>query len=206
VRHYKFPKWLKRFYPRAIWNFSSRASGKKIIYLTFDDGPHPNTTPWLLDLLKQYQAHATFFCLGKNAAEYPKLFDRLTAEGHTVGNHSQSHPNGLKVNTDEYVKDIINAERSIKSHIFRPPYGKITPGQHRKLKKLGYRVIFWSHITYDFDQKLPSNVRMEKIKSATKPGAVIVFHDSEKALPQLKVELPQLLEHWKKLGYRFATI
>jgi peptidoglycan/xylan/chitin deacetylase (PgdA/CDA1 family) len=206
VRHHQFPKWLKRFYPRAIWDFSHKEHDKKVLYLTFDDGPCPETTPWLLDLLKTFGAKATFFCVGKNVADHPALVDRLNADGHTLGNHSFSHLNGFQVNTNTYIKDILKAEQSIQSNLFRPPYGRLTPHQHRKIKQLGYRTVFWSHISYDFDADLDRELRIKKTIEATKPGAVMVFHDSAKAFPQLKHELPQLLKHWANLGYEFARI
>ena len=206
MRHYKFPKWLKRFYPRAIWDFSRKVRNEKVIYLTFDDGPCPESTPWLLDLLKKFGAKATFFCLGKNVSDHPTLVNRITEAGHTIGNHGYNHLNGFRVKTNDYIKDVIKAERNIKSNLFRPPYGKLTPGQHKKIKRLGYHTVFWSHISYDFDSNLGTDLRITKTIEATKPGAVIVFHDSAKAYPQLKNELPQLMEHWKHQGYRFASI
>lgn len=206
MRQYKFPKWLKRFYPKAIWDFSFKSGKKKVLYLTFDDGPNPSTTPWLLDLLQEHQAKATFFCIGKNANDHPELLKQLERAGHRIGNHSYSHPNGLKSNTEEYIKDIIKAERNIKSHLFRPPYGKMTPRQHKILGRLGYKTIFWSHIAYDFDKDLPATERMSKTIDATKPGAVMVFHDSDKAFPQLKNELPELLKKWQGMGYTFTHL
>jgi len=206
VRQYKFPKWLKRFYPKAIWDFSFKTGEQKVLYLTFDDGPNPATTPLLLDLLKAFEAKATFFCIGKNVNDHPELLQQLKDEGHRIGNHSYSHPNGLKTNTEEYIKDIIKAERSIKSHLFRPPYGKMTPRQHKILGLLGYKTVFWSHISYDYDKELLASIRLEKTIEATKPGAVMVFHDSEKAFPQLQKELPELLQKWKTMGYSFAHL
>lgn len=214
MRYYKFPKWLKPIFPGAIWDFSilpqptSSEDGQNqaVIYLTFDDGPHPDTTPWLIDLLKTYNAKATHFCLGKNVAIYPQLFQQLKHEGHQIGNHSQDHLKGLKTSTKEYVQNVELASEHISSRLFRPPYGKLTPKQFFKLKKKGYQTIFWSHITYDFDKELTSQKRKSKTLKRVKHGSIVVFHDSVKAFPQLKEELPELLSHWHKKGYIFDVI
>lgn len=205
MRLYKFPKWLKRFYPGAIWDFSFSSPSKKI-YLTFDDGPNPITTDWILETLAAYQAKATFFCIGKNVELHPDLYAKLLQNEHTVGNHSFSHVNGFKVKTKEYLEDVQKAQKVINSVLFRPPYGKITPKQHRLITQLGFKTVFWSHISYDFDKNLGTEIRIKKLLEAVKPGAIVVFHDSDKAFPQLSVELPQILQTLGEKGYEFDNI
>ena len=206
IRAFKFPKWLKGFYQTAIWDFSLIATEKNTIYLTFDDGPNPITTPWILDLLNQYKAKATFFCLGKNVQDHPALYQNIIEQGHTIGNHTMHHLHGWRTRTKDYVQDVISAAEHIDSHLFRPPYGKIKKKQLNQLKELGYTTVFWSHITYDFDKSLSTEKRMRKTNEAIFPGAILVFHDSEKAFAQIKIELPKLMEEWDKMGYTFAAI
>ena len=205
MRFYKFPKWLKRFYPNAIWDFFLNQSQKNI-YLTFDDGPTPMVTEWVLDILKQYNAKATFFCVGNNVKKHPKLYNRYIEEGHSVGNHTMNHTKGISTNTKIYINDVMEASHYIKSNLFRPPYGKCTPKQYKQLFKMGYQTIFWSHLYYDFDANLSSGERLSQLKSNVKLGSIIVFHDSHKAFPQLKKELPQLLEFYQSKGYQFKAI
>ncbi|WP_066758591.1 polysaccharide deacetylase family protein [Crocinitomix algicola] len=204
MRYFKFPKWLRKVYPGAIWDFF--IPNTKTIYLTFDDGPNKGTTEWILNLLKQYDAEASFFCLGKNVKKYPKLFDQIVRQGHQIGNHTNNHPNGALTKTSNYIDDVLAAEQLIPSKLFRPPYGKLSPKQYKVLKKKGFKTIFWSHISYDFDREFSSEKRVEKALRLVKNGSIVVFHDSDKAFPQLKGELPYLLETWSKAGYSFSAI
>jgi peptidoglycan-N-acetylglucosamine deacetylase len=203
MRFHTFPRWLKRFYPGAIWDLEGPG---KTIYLTFDDGPHPLTTPWLLDVLDQYQAKATFFCLGKNVADHPALFEEIIRRGHSVGNHGMHHLKGFETPCETYLDDVHAAQKYIPGNLFRPAYGKITRGQFKAIKQLGYRVVFWSVMPYDFDAAFDPGKRLNITRKKTAPGSILVFHDSEKAFPQLKPELPKLLEEWKASGYRFEKI
>jgi peptidoglycan/xylan/chitin deacetylase (PgdA/CDA1 family) len=179
---------------------------QKSIYLTFDDGPHPETTPWLLDTLKSHNAKATFFCLGKNVEKFPALFQEIKAQGHTVGSHTFSHLSGWKSSTAAYIGEVEKGAAVIHSKLFRPPYGRIRPAQYKALINNHYKVVMWSVMAYDFDASLNSFERLEKVKSLTGDGAVVVFHDSPKAFPQLKNELPGLLEYWRKINFSFAEI
>lgn len=203
MRIYHFPKWLKWNYPNAIWEFTTAT---KSIYLTFDDGPNPSTTNWILDTLAEYNAKATFFCLGKQVENHPNSFKRILNEGHSIGNHTYNHLNGWKTKTSVYLTDIKQAQTIIPSNLFRPPYGKIKRKQLKKLNALGFRTVFWTHLTYDFDNKLPPQQRIKKMISACKSGAILVFHDSDKAFPQLKNELPLLLKQLQQEGYSFLPI
>lgn len=211
MRYFKFPKWLKRLYPDAIWDFHTphpedKAGFQKTLYLTFDDGPNPKTTNWLLALLAEYNAKATFFCLGNNVEQHPKLYQQLVNEGHQVGNHSYGHLNGFHTKTKDYINDVKEAAKSIDSNLFRPPYGRLTSSQHKGLKKQGFKTVFWSHISYDFDAGFSSEKRIKKTLDGAKDGGVVVFHDSDKAFPQLKAELPFLLKRWQELGFQFKSI
>ncbi len=206
MRYYKFPKWLKRFYPGAIWDFFLPATSQKIIYLTFDDGPNPHTTDWILNLLDQYRAKATFFCIGNNVEQHPDLFEKLVVGNHQIGNHTYHHLNGMHTNTQTYINDIEKAQVLINSNLFRPPYGKLKPKQHKILSKKGFKTVFWSHISYDFDASLSSSKRMEKTLKGVKNNSIVVFHDSTKAFPQLEKELPLLLEKWTQEGYAFKAL
>ena len=204
MRHFKFPKWTKRIFPEAIWDFYFKDGNA--IYITFDDGPNSLTTPWILDLLKEYQVKATFFCLGENVKNNPSLYQEILNQGHQIGNHSMHHPKGWMNENNAYLQDVLEAEKHIDSKLFRPPYGKIKPKQFKVLKEKGFEIVFWSLLTYDFDETLKSSERLKVIRRNVKPGSIIVFHDSEKAIAQLKNELPILLKEWVKSGYKFGTI
>jgi peptidoglycan/xylan/chitin deacetylase (PgdA/CDA1 family) len=179
--------------------------GKKI-YLTFDDGPHPEITPYVLNQLKEYDARATFFCIGKNVEAHPALYARILQEGHSVGNHTYSHINGWKTGGREYAADIARARTLIKSPLFRPPYGRIKRSQLKFLKQEGYRPVMWNILSGDFDKRLgPEDCKRNVIGSA-ETGAVIVFHDSEKAWPRLEQALPGVLKFFSANGYSFEGL
>ncbi|MBK7130043.1 MAG: polysaccharide deacetylase family protein [Crocinitomicaceae bacterium] len=204
MRIYKIPKWLRRFYPNAIWDFFS--SPDKTIYLTFDDGPTSETTCWLLNLLAQHKIRVSFFCLGKNASLYPDLIQKMRDAGHAIGNHGYFHLDGFKTKEADYIENAEAGFKIIPTTLYRPAYGRISPGQYEALTQMGYRLVFWSHLTYDFDDSMTSSARISKIKSATKPGAIFVFHDSQKAFSNLKYELPVLIKYWKSEGYMFGVV
>ena len=204
MRLYTFPKWLRWLYPGAIWDFSFKK--EKTIYLTFDDGPNPEITEYILDLLERYNAEATFFCIGGNVVDHPVLFDKIKDAGHAVGNHSMTHPNGWWTRNSRYYNDIAQADELIGSKLFRPPYGRIGLNQFRVLKKKGYQIVFWSVVSYDFDPALRAKNLIKKMKRLTFPGAVFVFHDNPKALSVLKNELPRLMEYWKTNNYTFKKL
>src|SRR3989344_5329540 len=187
MRFFQIPKWSRIIYSDAIWDFFSEKTNS--IYLTFDDGPCPESTLWILDLLKKYNAKATFFCLGKNVVKYPELFEEIRKQGHSIANHGMNHLDGFKNTTEAYVTDVSEASKLIPSNLFRPAYGRIKKSQFTALKKQGFQFVFWSLLTYDFDATLVSHKRVEIIQKKTKPGSILVFHDSEKAFPQLQKEL-----------------
>jgi peptidoglycan/xylan/chitin deacetylase (PgdA/CDA1 family) len=206
----KTPWWLKKLYRRCVWDIPVK---EKIIYLTFDDGPHPVVTPFVLDTLKQFNAKATFFCIGKNVTAHPDIYRRVLDEGHRVGNHTFHHLNGWKVSDELYLKNILEAGKYIDSSLFRPPYGKITRFQVKLLTGIrnspvsnNFKIIMWDVLSGDFDVSLSAETcSLNVIKNAT-AGSVIVFHDSEKAFPRLKEALPKSLQYLSEKGYKFEVI
>ncbi|MEO9533647.1 MAG: polysaccharide deacetylase family protein [Crocinitomicaceae bacterium] len=203
MRLYTFPKWLRWLYPGAIWEISS---SNKEIYLTFDDGPNKDITHYILDLMNQFDAKATFFCLGNQIEKFPEHFEQIKAAGHAIGNHSMTHMNGWWTKNEKYLADVTKAAELIDSKLYRPPYGRISLRQFKKLKKMGYQVVFWSVVSYDFDPGLRKKKLRNKMERLTKPGAVFVFHDNPKAMSVLEMELPKLMKFWKDEGYEFKAI
>lgn len=175
------------------------------MYLTFDDGPVPEVTPWVLDVLKQYNVKATFFCIGKHVVENPELYQRILAEGHAVGNHTFTHVKGFNTSLEEYIKEVEACAKVVNSKLFRPPYGKVTR-QQRKYIKQHYRPIMWSVLTGDFDTTLSPEKCLAHTIKYTKHGAVVVFHDSAKAFATVKEVLPLYLEWLVKNGYGLAVM
>jgi peptidoglycan/xylan/chitin deacetylase (PgdA/CDA1 family) len=197
------PTWLKLLYGRGfLWAVNSI---DKDIYLTFDDGPQPGITDWVLDLLKQYNAKATFFCIGHNVAQHTELYQRIIAEGHAIGNHTYNHINGLKSGRDEYIENIQKASEVIDSKLFRPPYGKLRWAQARWVKK-NYKPVMWSALAADWDQTVTPEECLNNVTENTKPGAIIVFHDSVKAETNLRYSLPRYLEFLRQNGYNFRRL
>ncbi|MCU0387036.1 MAG: polysaccharide deacetylase family protein [Chitinophagaceae bacterium] len=192
------PWWLKSIFPGGLTWMGNPSGGT--IYLTFDDGPHPEITGFVLDLLKQANVKGTFFCIGENVERFPDTFNRIKEEGHKTGNHTHTHPDGWKMDAGDYLQEIQQADRLIRSDIFRPPYGKITREQVKLIteKMPGMRIIMWSGVTGDFDTRKTGNWCAQKAVRFAKPGNIIVFHDSEKAFPRLKIALPAVLEYMTK--------
>ncbi len=196
---------LKKWYSRLIWDIPSR---EKILYLTFDDGPHPEITPFVLDELNKYQAKATFFCIGNNVEAYPQVYKRVLSEGHRVGNHTHDHLNGWKTPDKQYIGSIGQAAKWIDSDLFRPPYGRISAFQAKVLRNapLSYRIVMWGVLSGDFDRNLSPGKCARNVTKNAGPGSIVVFHDSEKAFDRLREALPLVLEHFSALGYRFEPI
>lgn len=201
----KTPWWLRALYPSLVWR--GKGDGKTI-YLSFDDGPHETATPFVLDQLKQYNAKASFFCIGKNVSAHPALYQRILDEGHSVGNHTHNHLNGWKVKDDVYLDDIRQASTLVKSGLFRPPYGRIKRAQVKKLRQQhpGVKIIMWDVLSGDFDVDLTGEACLGYVLYHTRPGSIIVFHDSAKAFPRLQYTLPRMLEHFSKEGYLFGGL
>jgi peptidoglycan/xylan/chitin deacetylase (PgdA/CDA1 family) len=211
------PRWLRWVYPGLIWNIPVE-DDEKILYLTFDDGPHPIATPFVLDQLKKYNAKATFFCIGRNVVEHPGIYKRILDEGHSVGNHTYNHLNGWKVKDKEYIDDILKAGEVIDSKMFRPPYGRITKFQSKVLRcerstdprtttsQYRFSIVMWSVLSADWDNNINGEKCYENVILNAKPGSIVVFHDSAKALQRLQFALPKVLEYYSQKGYRFHGI
>lgn len=203
----KTPGWLKRIYASYIW---SLPVNDKILYLTFDDGPHPEATPFVLKELKKHNALATFFCIGKNVVAYPGIYKQIINEGHSVGNHTYNHLNGWKTGNDDYLKDIALASNEIDSDLFRPPYGRITSFQAKNLtpvmKGKDPKVIMWDVLSGDFDIACTPQQCLSNVLFASVSGSIVVFHDSEKAFPKLEYTLPRMLNHFSEKGYLFKAL
>ncbi len=207
------PKLAKSLFPDLVWNLPSK---EKVIYLTFDDGPTPIVTDWTLDVLKQYNASATFFCIGRNVDAHPLIFKRIASEGHSIGNHTYNHLKGWKTNTKNYLKDIEEAQEVLNNQIqnsefriqnlFRPPYGQIRPKQAKQLINLGYKVIMWNVLAKDWDASISEEKCLENVVSNTSSGDIVVFHDSIKAKKNLQYALPKVLEYFSEKGFEFKRI
>lgn len=202
--------WLiKKLFSNYIWEIPNRDNK---IYLTFDDGPTPEITEWTLQQLKKHNAKATFFCIGDNIKKYPEIFKKVIEEGHSIGNHTFNHLNGWKTSKQEYLENTKKCQSAICNlqsaiyNLFRPPYGKIKPSQSKELRKLGYKIIMWDIISYDFDATISREKCLENVLTNVKSGSIIVFHDSIKAFPNLEYTLPKVLEILNKKGFVFAKI
>lgn len=203
----KTPWLLKKIYPDYCWSIATK---EKKIFLTFDDGPHPVATPFVLKQLKEYNALATFFCVGKNVVRYPEIYKQILEEGHSTGNHTQNHLNGWKTKNDIYLNDIAEASRTIDSSLFRPPYGRITSFQAKNLKSVmkgkDPGVIMWDVLSGDFDTSLSPLNCLSNVILKSGPGSIVVFHDSEKAFPRLEYALPRVLKYFSEMGFLFKEI
>jgi peptidoglycan/xylan/chitin deacetylase (PgdA/CDA1 family) len=202
----KTPFWLRLIYRSCIWRKSSQ---ERVLYLSFDDGPHPEATPFVLDQLAKFDAKASFFCIGKNVQLHPKIYDTIIAAGHVVGNHTQNHMNGWKNNTKNYIADIQEATKVIDSNLFRPPYGRISFAQIKALRSnpsLPQVIVMWDVLSGDFDTTITGEQCAENVIQYAGPGSIIVFHDSTKAMDRLRVALPKVLAHFSSLGYQFKAL
>jgi peptidoglycan/xylan/chitin deacetylase (PgdA/CDA1 family) len=195
------PRFLHKLFPELIWK--EHVTSKEI-YLTFDDGPHPNITPKILNILAQYDAMACFFCVGENVQRYPETLQSVLDAGHQVGNHTFNHMQGWKVPDNVYLENIEKCNNLVHSRFFRPPHGKIRRSQIKKLKE-NYNIVMWTVITHDYDPNYDAEICLKKAIQKTRPGDVVVFHDSVKAEKNVLYVLPRFLEHFSKLGYRFVT-
>lgn len=191
-------------YAQGIWNVPSR---EKVLYLTFDDGPHPEATAFALEELKKYNASATFFCIGKNVEQHGQMYSRILNEGHKTANHTFNHLNGWKTDDKKYFEDILQAKRYIDTDLFRPPYGRISKLQLKYLtEKFRMKVIMWSVLSGDFDLSISAETCLKNVLTSAKKGSIIVFHDSEKAFEKIKYVLPKVLEIFSEKGYRFDKL
>lgn len=175
------------------------------LYLTFDDGPVPEITPWVLDVLKQYRVTATFFCVGDNVGKHPQIYKRIIDEGHHVGNHTFNHLNGWNTDTAIYMANINKCAEVLNSSLFRPPYGKLKPSQVKRLKKQ-YKIIMWDVLSGDYDKETAPEQCLENVITGMRNGSIIVFHDSKRAFRNLQHALPKAIEFAQDNGYEFANL
>ena len=185
-----------------MWDIPTKESS---LYLTFDDGPIPEVTPFVLDVLKQFNAKATFFCVGENVKKHPAIFQRILDEGHAVGNHTYFHLNGWKTDNHTYISNVGSADALIHSKLFRPPYGKMKLSQISNLKSQ-YSIVMWSLLSKDYDKSMTGKQCLQRVLRKAKPGSIIIFHDSLKAFERLQYALHKVLEHFSSKGFSFKKI
>ncbi len=201
----KTPWWLKKIYNKFVWE--ADPAGKKL-YLTFDDGPHPKITPFVLNELRKFNAKATFFCIGQNVERNPDTYRQIINEGHSIGNHTFNHLNGWRTDDAVYLDNVAKAQLFIDSRLFRPPYGKITGFQRQQLAapRFGMQCVMWSVVSGDFDTGIRPERCLNNVLRNSREGSIIVFHDSEKARERLEYALPKALEHFAAKGFSFEKI
>jgi peptidoglycan/xylan/chitin deacetylase (PgdA/CDA1 family) len=201
----KTPSLIQKIFSERIWRIDT---DEKILYFTFDDGPHPDATSFVLEELKRYNAKATFFCVGRNVKENFAVYERIISEGHRVGNHTFNHLNGWKTNDKIYVEDIAKAAKIIDSNLFRPPYGKITSFQAKAIQgeRLHLKTVMWDVLSGDFDPSVTGDNCYLNVVNNAKPGSIVVFHDSAKSFATLQYALPRLLKYYNELGYSFRSL
>ena len=195
------PKFIRKMFPDLIWQIEDERG----VYLTFDDGPTPGITEWILATLKRYDAKATFFVLGKNVERYPDLYAKILADGHRVGNHTYSHQKGYLMPLERYLEDIDLASYSVQSDLFRPPYARVTSSQLRAIAQR-YKIVMWSIISRDYNRKLTGERCLRGVLPHIKAGAIILFHDSEKSFANMSYALPKTLERIAELGLKCKAI
>ena len=194
------PKIIRVFYPDLIWQKNEQG-----IFLTFDDGPHPDITPAVLKILKDNDVKATFFCVGDNVKKYPEIYKDILSEGHRTGNHTFNHLNGWKTDNKTYIDNVLKAGEYIGSTLFRPPYGKIKRSQIKRLKK-DFEIIMWSVLTYDFRKKTSPEKCLQNSFKGLKNGSIVVFHDNIKAEKNLFYALPRFIKTAKEKGLKFNVL
>lgn len=196
------PNFLRTLFPGFLWKFDPQ---QKDIYLTFDDGPIPEVTPWVLDQLKHFNAKATFFCVGENIKKHPEVFTQLVSEGHSIGSHTFNHLNGWYTENKQYFKNVMEGARQAKSKLFRPPYGKIKPSQAYFLNR-HYTIVMWDVLSGDFDPEISAERVLDNVTKNSSNGSIVVFHDSKKTFEKLQFVLPKALEFFKRQGYQFKVL
>lgn len=196
------PRFISRLFPNLLWHYPNRDN---TIYITFDDGPTQGVTPWVLDMLKLYDAKATFFCLGKKIEMHPDIFQRIKAEGHAVGNHTYSHLKGWENGTQEFIDDIALANDFVESKLFRPPYGRIKPKQVKILRK-NYKIVMWSLLSMDYSKRVTPKRCAQIVTKGLRAGSIVVFHDSLKAEENMRHGLMSLLDEAKRQNFKFGII
>ncbi|MBM3400397.1 MAG: polysaccharide deacetylase family protein [Bacteroidetes bacterium] len=200
---FRIPGIFPMLLPKWKWQGNKK---EKVVYLTFDDGPHPEITPWVIEELSAYRAGATFFLIGENAEKYPDLIRLLEENGHKIGNHTLNHLKGWENPDDYYIENVIKASATLSGKLFRPPYGRIRLTQAKKLRNLGFEIVMWSLLSCDYDPKLNREKSLKKLIQNTRNGSIVVFHDSDKAFENLKFILQPYLEFLKNNGFEMKTL
>lgn len=195
--------YLRWIYPKAYWRMDKNDHS---VYLTFDDGPIPESTPFILDTLHEYGIKATFFMVGDNVRKYPELYDRILKEGHQVGNHTHNHISGFRHTLHEYSYNVEKANAYIHSDLFRPPHGWIRPIQYALLTEKRYKMVMWDLVTRDYSKWMTAEDVVNNVKRYARNGSIITFHDSLKAIDKLKTALPESIKWLKEQGYEFKII
>lgn len=198
----RVPAVVRALFPDLVWRVHT---AERAVHLTFDDGPTPAVTPWVLDQLRAHEARATFFLVGQNAAAHPELVERIRREGHAIGNHTWEHANGWRTSTESYVSSVDRTRNLIGGRLFRPPYGRITRSQRRALRER-FDIIMWDVLSADFDATMDGERCLRNVKRHAQPGSIIVFHDSQKAEARLRHALPLALAHFQAKGYAFHAL
>ena len=194
-----FLRWI---YPHALWRMDKR---EKAVYLTFDDGPIPEATPFILDTLERYGAKATFLMVGENARKYPHLLAEVKARGHRIGNHTNNHIGGFRWWSWLYLANVVEANKVLHTNLFRPPHGCMKMMQYRVLRHCGFRVVMWDVVTRDYSRRLTAEDVLNNVRRYTRPGSIITFHDSLKSIDKLKHALPEALQWLIQEGYEFKV-
>lgn len=202
MKLFKTPRFFRIFFPNKTWGFSR---SEKAVYLTFDDGPDPDITPWVLEYLKEKNILATFFCVGENVKNNPSIYARILAEGHEVGNHSMKHEKGVETALNAYLQSIDSAKEFIDSKLFRPPYGRMTISQTHQVKKK-YQIIMWSWLSFDYDKNIPIEKILRKAQNQITAGDILVLHDNAKTKDRLKILLPEIVALIEQKELRFKRI
>ena len=193
--------YLRWLYPRALWRMDRH---ERAVYLTLDDGPIPEATPFILDVLKEHGVKATFFMVGDNVRKYPDLYQRVLDEGHQVGNHTHNHISGLRRSLREYSYNVEKANAYIKSNLFRPPHGWMRITQYALLRRK-YKVVMWDLVTRDYSKWMTAENVISNVKRYARNGSIITFHDSVKSIDKLRTALPESIKWLKEQGYEFKT-
>lgn len=209
----KTPLVAKKMFPNYVWDIPTN---DKVLYLTFDDGPTPEITNWTLNTLKEYNAKATFFCIGNNIEKHPEIFQNILNEGHAIGNHTNNHIKGWKTKAKDYIENTLEAENIITNQIqdsefriqnfFRPPYGQITPKQGNKLLELNYKIIMWDVLSFDWDKDVSKETCLKNVTSNATNGSIVVFHDSIKASKNMQYALPKVMAYYNEKGFVFKSL